>query len=92
MERRNRERNLRKKEKNGKLTINLEPHQARSPVYRLGAASNINSREMDQLEQSMRDALTNMDQNEKRLNLINDGGYRAISPGKIEKREKAVEK
>lgn len=57
-----------------------DPHHARSPVYRLGAASNINSREMDQLEQSMRDALANMDRNEQRMDLVEQGGYRAISP------------
>lgn len=54
----------------------------RSPAYRLGPSSRLNSREMDSLETSMRNALSTIDNNEKRVDFINDGGYRAISPGK----------
>lgn len=57
-----------------------DPHQARSPAYRLSSSSNINSREMDRLEDSMRNALSTIDNSEQRLNLIETGGYRAISP------------
>jgi hypothetical protein len=59
----------------------LDAAPARTPAYRLAPASTINSREMDRLEDSMRNALSTIDNNEKRLNLIEGGGYRAISPG-----------
>lgn len=52
----------------------------RSPAYRLGPASTINSREMDHLENSMRNALSTIDASEKRVNLLEEGGYRAVSP------------
>lgn len=52
----------------------------RSPAYRLGPASSINSREMDHLENSMRNALSTIDASEKRVNLLEEGGYRAVSP------------
>jgi len=57
-----------------------ETQPPRSPTYRLNAASRLNSREMDHLENSMRNALTTIDSHEKRVTLIEDGGYRAISP------------
>lgn len=53
---------------------------SRSPAYRLGPASSINSREMDHLENSMRNALSTIDASEKRVNLLEEGGYRAVSP------------
>jgi len=57
-----------------------EPVHTRSPVYRLDKASKLNSREMDHLENSMREALNTIDSHEKKVNILNDGGYRALSP------------
>lgn len=57
-----------------------ETTQQRSPAYRLDRASHLNSREMDHLENSMRNALSVIDTNERRSELLDEGGYRAVSP------------
>lgn len=57
-----------------------ETTQVRAPAYRLHAASRLNTREMDHLENHMRTALTTIDSHEKKVSQINEEGYRAISP------------
>jgi hypothetical protein len=57
-----------------------ETQAVRSPAYRLHAASRLNSREMDHLENHMRSALSTIDAHEQKVTQINAEGYSALSP------------